>query len=487
MPSWLARLTYALVVLALALPSVSYGRLDSVVTWSDFSYVRYVASSINYAYFVTTEGVIRYDKMAGAWDVPLTGGEGIDHQDIHKVWVDEFDERLFAETSLELLEYDWMLNRWYPASDMPDLDNRAAHTKAPDVLFAPAGFTISNDGRLADGVGRWYLFTDVLDDKMGDLWLGSWGHGCARAGSSSGVVELLPFGLAQTHVTATLADDERLWIGGAVTGAPRSGISAFDPEGQEAWHIESGLDPDFPMADINCFARHRDKLFIGTTAGVVVVDPGAYRVERRYTSSSGLIDDNALCLAGYGEDLWVGTEDGLSLIALESDSVAWVRPRLFMGLAVYDLLAADGYLWIATSAGVYRRDLTSGKFQRFEDPELFLTGHVYDIARFEDDLWFATREGVLRVETETGDMEPFRGIVFDREIYSVAVNDRVAAVGSSRGLTLIYYLSRKRYTEDYDVNDGLPSDYIYDLRLQGDTLWIGSARGLTRVVIDYAE
>src|SRR5512138_2320728 len=90
---------------ALVLPA-SGARPDSqAVNYANFMNINYVATSQARVYFATTNGVIVYNKMEQHWEDPLTGAEGLPVQDVKRLTVDRFDERLFAETNAGTFEY----------------------------------------------------------------------------------------------------------------------------------------------------------------------------------------------------------------------------------------------------------------------------------------------------------------------------------------------------------------------------------------------
>ena len=140
----------------------------------------------------------------------------------------------------------------------------------------------------------------------------------------------------------------------------------------------------------------------------------------------------------------------------------------------------DSTIWIATSEGAYRFQLPSGRLQQIQDPDFFLNGRVYDVESFGDNLWFAAECAVVRVNTALGDIEPFPTSDHTGDTRALAVNERIVAYSSNRGVTIIYYTDKNRNTREFTTDDGLASNYVYSLLMDGDYLWIGSDRGLTR-------
>jgi ligand-binding sensor domain-containing protein len=193
-----------------------------------------------------------------------------------------------------------------------------------------------------------------------------------------------------------------------------------------------------------------------------------------------LSDNDVFSVKVIGDSILVGTANGLNLITHVNDSVGYVRPGQFMNDVIYDLELVDSSLWIAAGTGAYRLKLRSGRLQRYQDPDLLLFGEVYDIERHENDLWFASDEGLVRLNTLTGEAEPFRLTSLKVTPRALAVNDTIAAVASDRGLMLVFHTNEKPFTREFTTDDGLASNYVFSLLLDGDYLWIGTDKGLTR-------
>lgn len=451
-----------------------------VVTYANFGYVNHVASSLTHTYFATTSGITRYSKIDNRWEEPLTGTIGINHLDVSRIWVDKFDEKLYISTDRGFFELDRLFDRWFPIDGLPDKEFEGIHIRPLQIMYPPNGYVYSPESGLSDFFGRDFVFSDLLDDETGRIWIGTWGLGAFSAGSSSALLEPLDFGLLQNRVDFILNDAGLLWMAGAVTEPGRTGITVFDIDNNTFEYLESGLDRDFPAYDINCLEGNGDRLYIGTNQGLLVMDPQEAQVMREISSRHGLTNDRIISLKAVGDSLFVGTYDGLSLILDDMTDVLQLWPTQFANRAIYDLLLVDSSIWIASSDGVYRINLPQGKLQRFEDPSLFLFGDVYDMVLHGRDLWFVVKDGLLLLDLETAQTESFRSFAALPWRRTVAINDRLAVVAAERGITLIYYTEDPVRIRDITTDDGLPSENVYCLKIEGDFLWIGSDKGLTR-------
>jgi len=470
----------SLVLLFFSLSAYAENADRDMVTWANFNYIRSVASSIDHVYFATSQGITRYNKVEDRWELPLTGTENIDDRDIQRVWIDGFDQKLYASTSLGLFEYNLLFTRWYSIGELPDLNNLSRHVTAPEIMFPPPAFNYNGGGILIDPTGRTYDFTDVLDDNSGMLWIGTWGYGALTAPTASNLLDLLPFGLIQNPVNALYYDGERLWISGHTLGSVRTGISVMDVDRFEFSYLESGLTPDFPTLDVNCLAGDKYSVYIGTELGLYEFDRDHESYHRIFGNSIQLEEDNVLSLLVSGDSVFAGTEQGLNMFNIAKDSTYLVYPGELGASIIYDMEAVDSDIWLATNGGAYRMERSTGKLQIFQDPDLVLLGRVYDIQQNGNDLWFSSDDGLLRLDMTTGDTQPIRSVVQRTDSRALAVNDDVVAIASDRGLTLIDYHRDPVRRRDFTTDDGLPSNNVNTLIMDGDYLWVGTDYGLTR-------
>lgn len=468
---------FALLFIAASAPSAT--RLKGqMITWSSFHFVQSVAASISHVYFATTNGVVRWDKLANRWELPLTGAEGLDGRDIQRIWVTRFDDHLYAQTKLGYFDYDMFFDRWYPRNTLPDLDTVYTHTSVPIDLIPPAGLNYFSQGELTDLSGRRVPISTVIQDNTGDTWVGTWGFGPARTPGGSLELEFLQCGLLQNRVNAMYAADSGLFLSGLYGGGARQGITIFNTTNLSSEFIEAGVSLNFSSGDITSLLADSASIYIGTPTGLLIMDRNSRQVTRRYNGRNGLSDDSVLCFAHLSDSLFVGTSAGLCL--LRNDTVKFIAPRLLGSHRIFHLEPQDGNLWIATDYGAYRLNLKTGEIGKFLDPGKFTADRVYDIARVGQFLWMAADNGLLRINLKTAQTEPYRLTLFSNVRRPLAVNDRVAAVASDHGIMLIHYDRAKPISREFTIADGLPSDRVNCLAFDGDYLWIGSDGGLTR-------
>jgi ligand-binding sensor domain-containing protein len=457
---------------------------DQAVTYANFDFVRSVACSMEEVYFATTNGIIVYDKIRQQWQQPLTGADGLDNQAIVRMRVDRFGRRLIAATDAGVFEYNELFGRWSPIDISPQLDNDERHVPPPEWLLPNFGGNYMGGGRFMDAYGRTWNTTDIVDDNAGTLWIGTWGFGPAMASPTSGLMDQLPYGLLQNHVTALLADDSMLWIGGPIVGDFRTGVSGYNRDKNAFFPLESGLSRAFPSADVSCLAADGQRMYIGTSMGVFPVDKNTWQFSRPIDKQRGLPDENIQALAKMGSSLLIGTASGLYASDLSTDSLYTIYAGTFANQAIYDLAPVDSTVWVASSVGAYRYSPQANTLQRYQDSTLVLFGAVYDIEHCGDNTWFVSDGGLVRLNRKTGQSTPFREPAAIASGRALAVNETIAAVTSDNGMTLIFLDRETPFSKEFTDRDGLASNTVYSLLLDGPYVWVGTDRGLTRFLWD---
>lgn len=469
------------VIFLLSVSILSSDLSSKIVTYANFSFVRDVASTISHVYFATTSGIIRYNKLEDHWEEPLTNDRNIDNNDIFRVYTDRFDNVLYAATSKGNFEYNTLFKSWIPISDIPIVDNDYIKRSAPDVMFPPAGEIYSPDGYLVDKFGRQFGFESIIDDRSGNLWIGTWGYGCAWAPTNSNVIEHLPYGLLQNKVDALLKVDDALLISGATLGAYRTGISIFYPDDNWFDYIESGIDGFFGRYDITCFEADNEYIYAGTDLGLLIFNRESFTIEKQITERNGLPGNYVFALELIGDSLFIGTSKGLGYLNMGNDSLNYVRPQQFLNIEIYDFASTDSSLWLATSAGAYQLKFNSGQLQKFQDPYLIIFSQALQVEHFDNNIWFSSETGMVSLNLETGETIPYKNIKPRFSSNSIAINDRIAAITTDIGFKIIYYKRKDNIIErEFTESDGLPSGFVNSLLFDGDYLWIGTDKGLTR-------
>ena len=138
--------------------------------------------------------------------------------------------------------------------------------------------------------------------------------------------------------------------------------------------------------------------------------PYVYSEWKQFTVKDGLPNDHIFAVKVHGDDVWVGTENGLACINKrtgairkwnESDGLPW---RV---VSAIDVHPKTGDVWIGMFGGGLAR-FSGGRFDHWHQLNSGLVNDVvYGVAVENDNVWAATTAGASRYNTVTGEWTIF--------------------------------------------------------------------------------
>ncbi len=193
----------------------------------------------------------------------------------------------------------------------------------------------------------------LLEDSKGRIWIGSYQHGlfCYDNGRIRHFTKengKLPY-----NGVLALKEDRygNLWIGNVTET-----LFSFHPETET---FTSYLLPDgYSICALNLFYDQGDKLYIGTTYGLCVMDIVTKKTEMRFGNSRGTQQFNEQFISNVFKDdrdiLWLGHKQGLTGWDLKTDSLYWFDVTNGLCDNLVRSLVEDNHhnMWIATSNGL---------------------------------------------------------------------------------------------------------------------------------------
>ncbi|MFC2099402.1 hypothetical protein ACFLSF_01025 [Candidatus Bipolaricaulota bacterium] len=249
---------------------------------------------------------------------------------------------------------------------------------------------------------------------------------------------------------------------GSVFFGHRAGLTVFDGSGWKTYGVGNGLGG----RRANALVADNDKIYVGTNAGLTVIaldgDDSLERVGNwyRYTENNGLPASGVRALLATGKTLWVGTSTGLASVSIDelgADSLPTFTNIAAVGeVDVTALAGVDETLYVGTTRGVYSYAVAA------EDAAV-LPGTEADFVN-----GLLALDGTLYVASDRG-LRGYRGEV---GVGWLVVGQRVEALGILDGILV------------YGTSDGLFNAHtgeaivagaaITAVGASGDALWIGS-------------
>jgi ligand-binding sensor domain-containing protein len=221
-----------------------------------------------------------------------------------------------------------------------------------------------------------------------------------------------------------------------------------------------------------CLPLDDGRVLAASAGGLAQVSAGD-RVERVWTSLDGLSDTRARALYLDGSTLWVGTDRGLTEMALAAGSLTFVRS--IPSTAVHAIAVHKGAVHVGTwGAGVLRLDRAKGTLA----PVSASTARVGAFAVQGDALFAAAeRDGLVRVDASA--LVPVRAPELPSTVWSVAASgDRLWIGGLEGTASWSRGVAQREATSDARAMASLGDGSIL-VATMGDGLLASNARGLS--------
>lgn len=333
----------------------------------------------------------------------------------------------------------------------------------------------ARDGALVSLASRGGLFASgvraLLEDSRGNVWIGTRGSGLGKLSGDALTSYSKADGMTSDNVQALCEDrDGNVWAGTSGGGVLRIRDGVFSVLG-----VKEGLGSAF----VRTLCEDREgSLWIGMRGG------GLARLRDRnilsFGVAQGLGHDYMMGIATTEDGTtWIGTGGGLSSLR-DGKVTNYTTKDGLPDDVVYSLAPApDGSLWVGTHRGLTHR--IGGSF-RTPPAAAKLGGDVYAIALDgEQGVWFATASGLHHLQGET-----LRTLTTKDGLTNHIVNTILQApeglyIGTREGVGGLHLLAHGVFTL-FTTKQGLADNLVLTLaRDAGGSLWIGTAKGLSRL------
>jgi diguanylate cyclase (GGDEF)-like protein len=387
-----------------------------------------------------------------------------------RVWIGTFDGLLY-------LDVDGVIKRAPAAFDLPPglawpylAPDRSLWVVAADRIYRMEGERLVLKHQLP-GAGQ---LTEMLQDRHGDVWVGTENNGLWRLGEK-GAEHLGSTGaLLDSRVISLLEDQEgSIWVG------LNGGLLRLREALFSSYTHGDGLSGDF----IRTLTEDaKGALWVGSSSGLDRMLPDG-RIEP-FALRPGDRQPSVLALAvGPADDLWVGTRGEGVFHIDDSGHVRRYRPGDEVPRGNYRAIAAapDGRVWLGAAHGVLQ--LVDGRAMPVELPGM-PHSVVLALTWLEDTLWIGTTGGVWRMHGTRAEKVDIAAIGDARAVYGFRQIGDAVWITSDRGLY--------RYTDGevahVGLQHGLPFDTVFEL--VPDTLgnaWLSSNRGIWRTSVQQLQ
>ncbi len=358
------------------------------------------------------------------------------------------------------------------------LDTRREATLSVGSAAAGSGFWLGTSLGLYRGSSKGLVkiagvpgpVVTVIEDRDGNVWAATWGHGLYRISKAAGKAERCNDGVADDFVHSLFEDREgNLWIGS------RAGLSRWSSGPMTPYGPEEGLPGKFfssAVGDANgrmWFGTWRSGLYEREAQGLI------RKIALPSPDLNVLV--RAMAFAPDGS-LWLSDWNGLQ--RYDGDS-RWTRAaELGAEAAEAHALAFDaqGRLWLGSSHGLYMhpdvRALRSGS-------PAVISERVQSLFAASDAVWAGTEKGLWRIPAQ-GPPAAIAGLPHP-SVVSVQADSRgrIWCTTKANGIVLV---ANGKVEAVFDQSHGLPPQPFYAVLDDGrGSLWLSSPAGIYEVPI----
>ena len=339
---------------------------------------------------------------------------------------------------------------------------------------------------------------EIAPDSKGNYWITSRSYGVYRLDDNGNSRHFYhnffdPNSLPDNMTVGAFCDrTENVWIGTYNEGVAM--ISGSKKPFIHIYHVP--LKASIPNNSVFAFAEDEQKrVWIGTQGGVSVWDRKTNEFETVKLKIYGKenVSYDVWSMFKDGNDLWIGTSRGVVRYNITTKKQKHYYhdendPSSIPSRVINNILKDnDGNIWICTRIGLSRYVKKTDSFRNyFADGRpgslsnsLVWRGYVDSRGR----LWFSTIEGLNLYDPDNDNFKVYRfkegegGIMSNDISVMLEVKKDIFWLGTSKGIS-VFDVSSGKIIKNVGIKDGLASGYIYRFLRHKDKIWVSTNNGL---------
>lgn len=354
-----------------------------------------------------------------------------------------------------------------------------------------------------DEKAKWQLsdthIKGILEDKKGNFWIGTFGGGINYWDKQKEIIKSFqseknnPNSLSHNNIRSMCLDqNDNLWVG------TFDGLN-FMQKGENSFRRYSksnvGRSGLSDKSIRSLFIDKRGSLWVGTYYGGINQLDESYNRFINFQSTPNINSLSGNVVSSFAEDdkgnLWIGTEgDGLNFYnkqTQEFQSYQWQQgeENSLSGNNVKKILLEEDHLWIGTfQAGLDVFNIKNKTFRHFknnpQNPNSLSANNVYGLLKDDGLLWILTYGGGLDIlDVDKNQFynythHPNKQYSLSSELTRVILktNDEQLWIGTERGLNKVIK-NKDGFPERFEVF--LSHEKIYSLQEDlNNNIWIGT-------------
>ena len=493
-----------------------------------------ITEGYTFAYIATSEGGIkRFNLYGNYFDEPLTTAQGLQENSINAVHFDLVTGLIWA-ASQKYLQYsfsregDWYsidlqsfgLSRYDQIQKIGSSSNfiwlhaRSSFVKIdhssgmligiypiPDELeikWSSGPYRGETELRklfenynLLDG---WIFNGNELIDRLGrraSIKTGFIGnHGNVFFGTNEGSLfygtttmesfSIMPDHVQNTDVSSLFYSENELYIG-SQDFKQSKGISQFNLASSSSICYAFEETINMTPSPVHSLFHSKNELWAGGD-GIILYHNQKDDYWRTLEQSMGVPQGQVHDIYGNDTHLWIGSSRGLGRMnntTLREDPIG--IENIFQNIAIHDIDSIEHRLWFGTRAGVFIYSSIQSQLMQMSDvgrknfPEQLR--NVVSLEQYGSSIYVVSDIGIIEFDIEEKEWNLIftSGIYSNKDVYSMALNDKFIFLGVEDGLIKI------------NKKTGLVRDYVFsfigrvnEIILDGKEIWLGTSNGLIK-------
>ena len=323
-------------------------------------------------------------------------------------------------------------------------------------------------------------------------------------------VESTKGGLPNDHIFSIRAEGNRLWVGteGGLALLENGQWKSWTEKDGLPWNVVTGIAVDPNTGDVWL------ALFGGGLSRF-----SAGRFDHFNQMNSGLVNDVVYGVAIEGNNVWAATTAGTSVYNTKTGEweIFTEKNAPMDEIWCYNVTANDGKVYLAVwGGGVLEWDIAKRTWKDYRDPDKEMEIDLYRddglihiittaVNYVDKILWVSTYFGVSRYDGRSwrGWTEIDSGLISSFVNFLCARSGNECCFCTDKGLACVMdfnsdtWVTYSKDTEDaktwtakifvgnqkiktVPTNLALPNHFVISAEIQGDDLWVGTGKGLTR-------
>ncbi|QQS29573.1 MAG: histidine kinase [Sphingobacteriales bacterium] len=312
--------------------------------------------------------------------------------------------------------------------------------------------------------------TSIFKDREGNYWFTTLDDGVFLLTQPDVLTFTTADGLpANDLYTVTGSPYGQVWVG---TGR---GSVAYRPVDGGSWQVFENISNDNVFNRVNDISVDSDKqIWVATDGGLYFIDPSAGWFLLNLTPTTAFAPAE-------NHQIWVGKYRFPTKINLKTGAETTVIPIQEQVNALSAV--SDKLLWIGTSAGLYRHENGKNFYSGGKAP--ILAKPINDLQTDSmGRLWIATADiGILIKQQNTVIHLTTANGLNSNTCNAIFLDSNMRAwAATNKGLNRILMKEMDPATVEvktYSRLDGLASDFVNDVWVNGDSVWVATVQGLT--------